>query len=251
MNRWRREEHPSRIFTADPWPCVVCHAVPAAYVEPGQAVKRVLIANRGADPARLPGRGPGSGRGVLDRRPGRPVPLAGGSRGVHRAAGGGAELPAGRASGDRDGDGYGSGAGAASGCSRRAAPVHVPIHRAPRPRHRMADQCGGPRTRLPPDPGPAPPVVTAAARAAPARRYLRARGPDRDPYYDSMLAKLIVHGDSRAEALDRSAATLDAFEVEGVSTTIGFQRAMIDHRDFIDGRAHTRWIEDRGQGAGA
>ena len=65
------------------------------------------------------------------------------------------------------------------------------------------------------------------------------------PYYDSMLAKLIVRGDSRAEALARSAAALDAFEVEGVSTTIGFQRAMIDHRDFIEGRVHTRWIEER------
>ena len=65
------------------------------------------------------------------------------------------------------------------------------------------------------------------------------------PYYDSMLAKLIVRGDSRAEALARSAAALDAFEVEGVSTTIGFQRAMIDHRDFIEARVHTRWIEER------
>ena len=65
------------------------------------------------------------------------------------------------------------------------------------------------------------------------------------PYYDSMLAKLVVRGDSRAEALARSAAALDAFEVEGVSTTIGFQRTMIDHPDFIEGRVHTRWIEER------
>ena len=65
------------------------------------------------------------------------------------------------------------------------------------------------------------------------------------PYYDSMLAKLIVRGDSRAEALECSAAALDAFEVEGVSTTIGFQRAMIDHRDFMVGQVHTRWIEER------
>ena len=65
------------------------------------------------------------------------------------------------------------------------------------------------------------------------------------PYYDSMLAKLVVRGGSRAEALERSAAALDAFEVEGVSTTIGFQRAMADHRDFIEGRVHTRWIEER------
>ena len=65
------------------------------------------------------------------------------------------------------------------------------------------------------------------------------------PYYDSMLAKLIVRGDSRAEALQRSATALDEFAVEGVCTTIGFQRAMIEHRDFIDGRVHTRWIEER------
>ena len=69
------------------------------------------------------------------------------------------------------------------------------------------------------------------------------------PYYDSMLAKLVVKGDSRAEALARSAAALDAFEVEGVSTTIGFQRLMIEHRDFIEGRVHTRWIEERLAGA--
>ena len=65
------------------------------------------------------------------------------------------------------------------------------------------------------------------------------------PYYDSMLAKLVVRGESRADALARSAAALDAFEVEGVSTTIAFQRAMLDARDFIEGRVHTRWIEER------
>ena len=65
------------------------------------------------------------------------------------------------------------------------------------------------------------------------------------PYYDSMLAKLVVRSDSRAGALERSAAALDAFEVEGVSSTIGFQRSMIEHRDFIEGRVHTRWIEER------
>ena len=69
------------------------------------------------------------------------------------------------------------------------------------------------------------------------------------PYYDSMLAKLVVRGESRAEALQRSAAALDEFVVEGVSTTIGFQRAMVDHRDFIDARVHTRWIEEQFRGS--
>ena len=76
-------------------------------------------------------------------------------------------------------------------------------------------------------------------------------GQDVTPYYDSMLAKLIVRGDSRSDALERSAAALDDFAVEGVSTTIGFQRAMIDHRDFIDARVHTRWIEERLQDGSA
>ena len=71
------------------------------------------------------------------------------------------------------------------------------------------------------------------------------------PYYDSMLAKLIVRGDSRAEALERSAAALDEFVVEGVSTTIGFQRSMVDHPDFVDARVHTRWIEERIESRGA
>ena len=71
------------------------------------------------------------------------------------------------------------------------------------------------------------------------------------PYYDSMLAKLIVRADTRAEALERSAAALDDFAVEGVSTTIGFQRSMIEHRDFIDARVHTRWIEEHLQRSGA
>ena len=65
------------------------------------------------------------------------------------------------------------------------------------------------------------------------------------PYYDSMLAKLIVSGDSRAEAIERSAAALDNFEVEGVSTTIVFQRALLDHPDFVEARVHTRWIDER------
>ena len=78
--------------------------------------------------------------------------------------------------------------------------------------------------------------------------FVRA-GLDISPYYDSMLAKLIVRGETHAEALERSAVALDAFEVEGVRTTIGFQRAMIDHPDFIEGRVHTRWIEERLAGA--
>jgi acetyl-CoA carboxylase biotin carboxylase subunit len=63
------------------------------------------------------------------------------------------------------------------------------------------------------------------------------------PFYDSMIGKLIVHGATRAEAVERLAAALDSFEVEGVPTTIGLHRAIVRHPDFIENRIHTRWLE--------
>ncbi|MBV8967372.1 MAG: acetyl/propionyl/methylcrotonyl-CoA carboxylase subunit alpha [Mycobacteriaceae bacterium] len=65
--------------------------------------------------------------------------------------------------------------------------------------------------------------------------------------FDSMLAKLIVYGASRAEALARSRRALDEFEVEGLATVIPFHRAVVSDPAFIgDGESfsvHTRWIE--------
>jgi acetyl-CoA carboxylase biotin carboxylase subunit len=63
------------------------------------------------------------------------------------------------------------------------------------------------------------------------------------PYYDSMVGKLIVTGADRAQAIARLTAALDAFEVEGVPTTIGLHRRIVRHPDFIDNRIHTRWLE--------
>jgi acetyl-CoA/propionyl-CoA carboxylase biotin carboxyl carrier protein len=65
--------------------------------------------------------------------------------------------------------------------------------------------------------------------------------------FDSMLAKLIVYGASRAEALARSRRALDEFHVEGLATVIPFDRAVVDDPAFVgdeDGfSVHTRWIE--------
>ena len=63
------------------------------------------------------------------------------------------------------------------------------------------------------------------------------------PYYDSMVGKLIVTGADRAQAIARLTEALDAFEVEGVPTTIALHRRIVRHRDFIDNRIHTRWLE--------
>jgi acetyl-CoA carboxylase biotin carboxylase subunit len=62
------------------------------------------------------------------------------------------------------------------------------------------------------------------------------------PYYDSLLAKVIVHGNSRAEALARMSQALDSFIVEGVTTTVPFLKRVIHHPDFQAGRVDTKFL---------
>lgn len=64
--------------------------------------------------------------------------------------------------------------------------------------------------------------------------------------FDSLMAKLIVTGATRAQALSRARRALREFRIEGVASVLPFHRAVIDHPDFIgaDGfNVHTRWIE--------
>ncbi|MEP6463149.1 MAG: biotin carboxylase N-terminal domain-containing protein [Frankiaceae bacterium] len=63
--------------------------------------------------------------------------------------------------------------------------------------------------------------------------------------FDSLLAKLIVVGATRQQALERSRRALAEFEVEGLATALPFHRAVISDPDFSDEpfRVHTRWIE--------
>jgi len=67
------------------------------------------------------------------------------------------------------------------------------------------------------------------------------------PYYDSLLAKLIVHGNDRAEALNRMGQALDSFILEGVTTTIPFLARIIRHPDFVAGNVDTRFLERQPQ----
>jgi acetyl-CoA/propionyl-CoA carboxylase, biotin carboxylase, biotin carboxyl carrier protein len=63
--------------------------------------------------------------------------------------------------------------------------------------------------------------------------------------FDSLIAKLIVTGASRAEALQRAARALGEFEVGGMPTVLPFHRAVVTDLAFADAplRVHTRWIE--------
>jgi acetyl-CoA carboxylase biotin carboxylase subunit len=63
------------------------------------------------------------------------------------------------------------------------------------------------------------------------------------PYYDSLLAKVIVHGNTRAEALARMRQALDSFIIEGVTTTIPFLGRVMRHPDFIAGQVDTKFLE--------
>lgn len=62
------------------------------------------------------------------------------------------------------------------------------------------------------------------------------------PYYDSMVAKLIVHGQDRAEAIARAKRALDEFQIEGIATTIPFHKRVMDNPTFIAGQATTAFI---------
>jgi acetyl-CoA carboxylase, biotin carboxylase subunit len=64
------------------------------------------------------------------------------------------------------------------------------------------------------------------------------------PYYDSMIAKLIVHGATREEAINRLTQALASFSVEGIATNMALLRFMVDHQDFRVNRTNTRWLED-------
>jgi acetyl-CoA carboxylase biotin carboxylase subunit len=65
------------------------------------------------------------------------------------------------------------------------------------------------------------------------------------PFYDSLLAKLIVHASDRERAVALMTDALDRFEIEGIPTTLPFHRSVLRHADFRDARVTTRWVEER------
>jgi acetyl-CoA carboxylase biotin carboxylase subunit len=63
------------------------------------------------------------------------------------------------------------------------------------------------------------------------------------PHYDSLIAKLIVWGRDREEAIGRGRRALDFFVIEGIKTTIPLHRRILDDPDFIAGRLSTHFME--------
>jgi acetyl-CoA carboxylase biotin carboxylase subunit len=65
------------------------------------------------------------------------------------------------------------------------------------------------------------------------------------PYYDSLLAKLIVHANTRAEAADQTKRALNDFQVSGIDTLIPFLEIVVGDTEYRAGRVNTRWLEKK------
>ena len=63
-------------------------------------------------------------------------------------------------------------------------------------------------------------------------------------YYDSMIAKLIVHGKDRSEAIDKMRAALNDFVIRGIHSNIPFQAALLQHPRFVSGDFTTGFIAE-------
>jgi len=64
------------------------------------------------------------------------------------------------------------------------------------------------------------------------------------PFYDSLIAKLVVWGRDRDEAISRSKRALDEFRISGINTTIPFHKKILQKDNFISGKLHTHFIEE-------
>ena len=63
------------------------------------------------------------------------------------------------------------------------------------------------------------------------------------PYYDSLVAKLVVKGRDRSEAISRMKRALEMFAIEGIKTSIPLHRRILSHPDFVSGKFDTHFIE--------
>lgn len=67
------------------------------------------------------------------------------------------------------------------------------------------------------------------------------------PYYDSMLAKLIVHAKNRTEAIRKMRSALGEVIIEGICTNVDYQYEILNHPDFISGNTDIEFIEQKMQ----
>lgn len=69
------------------------------------------------------------------------------------------------------------------------------------------------------------------------------QGMDIPIYYDPMIAKLIVHGADRQEAIQRMVRAINEYEISGIETTLGFCTFVMQHEAFTSGNFDTKFVE--------
>jgi len=94
-----------------------------------------------------------------------------------------------------------------------------------------------------------PPVTMEAAQPVPEGGGVRVdtgvyEGGEIPMYYDSMIAKLVVHGFDRDDAIRRMREALNGFVIRGVSSNIPFQAALLAHPKFVAGDFNTGFIAE-------
>ncbi|MDQ3049668.1 MAG: acetyl-CoA carboxylase biotin carboxylase subunit [Bacteroidota bacterium] len=62
-------------------------------------------------------------------------------------------------------------------------------------------------------------------------------------YYDPMIAKLVTHGKTRTEAIERMLRAIDEFKITGVATTLSFCRFVLQHDAFVSGKFDTHFVQ--------
>jgi acetyl-CoA carboxylase biotin carboxylase subunit len=63
------------------------------------------------------------------------------------------------------------------------------------------------------------------------------------PYYDSLIAKLVIYGNSRNECLMRLRRALEEYVIDGIETTIPLHQRLVAAAEFIDGDYDVHWLE--------
>lgn len=100
-----------------------------------------------------------------------------------------------------------------------------------------------PRNNFLPDVGPLLHVSTPSTSASVRLEEGFREGSNVEVYYDPLIAKLVVHGRDRTEALRILRKALEEYHIVGVSTNVEFLRTLSGHNQFIEGNVETGFIQ--------
>ena len=106
----------------------------------------------------------------------------------------------------------------------------------------MQDQCGEPGKELPPVTGKITDIYLPGGKGVRIDSAIYS-GYTVPPYYDSMLAKLIVHAKTRREAINKMKSALGEVIIEGIDTNIDYLYELINHPDYQSGKVDIEFVE--------